>query len=66
MNLSDRTIEAILAEQPAAAHVFLRHGMACVGCSMSRFDTLAEAARIYGVPEAELLAEIERAAGARF
>lgn len=66
MGVSEQTIEEILAKRPAAARVFLRRRMACVGCSMSRFDTLGEAARIYGVPEAELLAEIERAAGARF
>lgn len=60
MGLSDRTIEEILAERPEAARAFLRRKMACVGCGMARFDTLGEAARIYGVPEAELLAEIER------
>ncbi len=63
MGIRDRTIEELLAERPAAAHVFLRRKMACVGCGMSRFDTLGEAARIYGVPEAELVADIERAAG---
>ena len=65
MGISDQTIEEILSEQPAAARVFLRRRMACVGCGMSRFDTLGEAARIYGVLEAELVGDIERAAGTR-
>ncbi len=57
----DRTIEETLAAWPAAAHILLRRRMQCVGCSMARFDTLGDAARIYGVPAAELLAELRAA-----
>jgi len=63
MNVStdrDRTIEEILAQQPRAARVLLRRKMACIGCSMARFDTLREAARSYGIPEAELFEDIAR------
>ena len=56
----DRTIEEILATRPMAAYVFLRRKMACVGCSMARFDTLRDAALSYGIPEAELLADLAR------
>jgi hybrid cluster-associated redox disulfide protein len=55
---SDRTIEEILARWPAAAYILLRRKMACLGCSMARFDTLRDAARSYGIPEAELLDEV--------
>lgn len=56
----DPTIEEILASQPAAAYVFFRRKMACVGCAMARFDTLREAALSYGIPEAELRRELVR------
>ncbi len=59
----DRTIEETLVAWPEAAHIFLRRRMACVGCSMARFDTLGDAARIYGVPAAELLAELAGGSG---
>jgi hybrid cluster-associated redox disulfide protein len=57
---SDRTIEEILARRPAAAYVLMRHRMACLGCSMARFDTLRDAARSYGIREAELLDDLAK------
>jgi hypothetical protein len=36
--------------------------MACVGCELSTFETVASAARVYHLPLAELTAELERAA----
>jgi len=59
----DRTIDEFLAARPMAARVFLRRRMACVGCAMSRFDTLGDAARIYGIPEIELLDDLTAAEG---
>jgi hypothetical protein len=35
--------------------------MTCVGCSMSAFDTLREAAGIYDLPLESLLAQIQAA-----
>jgi hybrid cluster-associated redox disulfide protein len=44
------TVSAYLERCPEAARVFLAHRMACVGCSLAKFDTLADAARAYGLP----------------
>ncbi|MEO8503422.1 MAG: DUF1858 domain-containing protein [Acidobacteriota bacterium] len=52
------TVEDTLLHVPQAAEIFLEHHMACVGCVMSCFDTLADAALIYGIPIETLLAEI--------
>lgn len=52
------TIEALLEACPGAAMVLTRHGMACVGCAMARFETLAEAAREYRIDLASLLEEL--------
>ena len=52
------TVENTLRLVPQAATVFLDHQMACVGCVMSCFDTLADAALIYGMPVETLLTEI--------
>ena len=52
------TVQAVLEADPAVARVLLRHGMACVGCAMAPFETLAEAAREYRVDLPSLLAEL--------
>lgn len=51
-------IADLLDACPAAAQVFLRHGMACVGCTMAPFETLADAAREYGIDSRSLLVEL--------
>lgn len=58
----DQSVEEILVRWPATARVFIRRKMACVGCIMAPFQTLKAAARSYGIPEAELLAETKQAA----
>jgi hybrid cluster-associated redox disulfide protein len=55
------TVAEVLDRWPGAARVFLRQGMACVGCDMARFDTVAEAAQAYDLPPAALIAALRRA-----
>jgi hybrid cluster-associated redox disulfide protein len=55
---AELTIETLLSTRPGAAEVLLRHGMACVGCAMARFETLAEAAREYRLDLSALVAEL--------
>jgi hybrid cluster-associated redox disulfide protein len=56
----DWTIEALLDACPEALHVLLRHGMACVGCAMAPFETVAEAAREYGLDLSSFIGELQR------
>jgi hybrid cluster-associated redox disulfide protein len=58
------SVASFLRETPAGARVFLAHRMACVGCSLAEFDTLADAAREYRLPLAAFLRELGRAARA--
>lgn len=53
------TVFDLLQTYPQAAPLFLRRKMACVGCDMSRFETLKDATGIYRVDLNLLLAEIE-------
>ena len=52
----------LLNQYPQVVPVLLRHGMSCVGCSMSIFETLHDAAKIYGIQPDTLLSEIKGAA----
>ena len=57
----DLTVTQLLRRWPPAAAVFVRRGMACVGCSMAPFETLAEVASVYGQDPAGFLAELAKA-----
>ena len=61
-SIAAQTISEVLERWPQAMAVFLQRRMACPGCAMAPFMTPAEAAECYGVPVADLLDEIRRAA----
>jgi hybrid cluster-associated redox disulfide protein len=53
------TCLAYLFEQyPPAIQVFLKHQMACIGCGMASFESVEDAAHIYGIKADILLTEI--------
>lgn len=52
------TMAELIARWPAAGPALARRGMACVGCSMARFETVQEAAAAYGVDPDELLRDV--------
>ncbi len=60
----DWTVDDVLTRYRETASVFVQRRMACVGCPMSRFETLQDAARIYGLPVAELMRELKQAISA--
>lgn len=43
-------LDELLQRSPEVATVFIEHRMHCVGCPIARFETVAEACRIYGKP----------------
>jgi len=47
---------------PATAGVFYRRRMACPGCVMARFMTVAEAASVYGIRADDLARDLAAAA----
>ncbi len=58
----DLTVQKVIDASPSAIGVFLRRRMACVGCAMAPFVTVAEAAASYGIPVDELETELREAA----
>jgi len=43
------TVAELVTRWPQTIKVFVRHRMACVGCAISPFETLAEVTTIYGL-----------------
>lgn len=59
--LASQLISEVLERWPQTIAVFLKRRMACPGCAMAPFMTLAEAAACYGQPAADLVDEVRRA-----
>lgn len=55
------TVAQTLKNWPAVTQIFLKHRMACLGCCMASFDTLADAAHNYQLVPIEFEQELERA-----
>lgn len=58
-------VDALLTRHPEAASVFVANRMACVGCAISGFHTLAEVAAIYNIDIGTLLQKLERVISSR-
>lgn len=56
--LLQRNVASLMEGHPQIVQIFLQRRMACVGCSMAKFETLQDAARIYGVDPHNLAADI--------
>ncbi len=61
---SSDLVEDVLERWPPTIAVFLAHRMACPGCPMARFQTVAEVADDYGLDTGALLAEFAQAIAA--
>ncbi len=47
--LTELTVAELLQRWPQMIPVFLRRHMACVGCTMAPFETLADVTAVYGI-----------------
>jgi hybrid cluster-associated redox disulfide protein len=56
----DLTVAEVLTRWPQAIPVFLRHRMACVGCAINPFETLAEVTKIYKLDLDCFISELEQ------
>ena len=58
---ADLIVADVLARWPQTILVFLHHRMACVGCPIAPFETLAEVAAIYDMDLSCFLNELGQA-----
>lgn len=59
--LAGMSVTALLKRYPAAVSVFFQYRMACVGCAIADFHTVAQAAALYNIELAQFTTEMERA-----
>jgi hybrid cluster-associated redox disulfide protein len=56
----DMTIYDVLQKDENAAPIFFGFGMHCLGCPISRGESIEEAARAHGIDAGELVAELNK------
>jgi hybrid cluster-associated redox disulfide protein len=57
-SLEQMIVGDVIERWPATVTVFHGHGMACPGCAMAPFMTVAESAAAYGLKAADLVREL--------
>ena len=58
--LTTLSIAELLKRFPQTISIFIQYRMACVGCAIAAFHTVAEAAAIYGVDTELFISELEQ------
>jgi hybrid cluster-associated redox disulfide protein len=58
-SLRTLSVAELLERFPRTAGLLIRYRMACVGCDIAAFHTVAEAAAIYGVDAERFFAELD-------
>ncbi|NCF67644.1 MAG: DUF1858 domain-containing protein [Chloroflexi bacterium] len=59
--IANMTVSAVLDQWPQTADVFNQFNMACVGCPVAPYYTVAEAATVYKLSVDEFVAVLEEA-----
>jgi hybrid cluster-associated redox disulfide protein len=58
MAIIDRTVGDVLSRWPSTASVFLSYRLACIGCPLSRFESIADVASIYKLDLGDFLQKL--------
>ena len=58
----DMTIEEVVRKYPQTVPVFFKHGLACVGCHVARFENIQQGAMAHGIIAEKLLEDLNKVA----
>lgn len=53
-------ISEVIRKFPQTASVFTKHGMECLGCSASKFETIEQGAKTHGINVAVLIKDLNQ------
>ncbi|RLE41761.1 disulfide oxidoreductase [Candidatus Woesearchaeota archaeon] len=54
-------IGEIVAKHPKTVEVFLKHGLHCIGCFASQFETLKQGCKAHGIDCEKLVEDLNKA-----
>jgi hybrid cluster-associated redox disulfide protein len=61
----ENTIEDVVNQYPETVMVFMKHGLHCVGCHVSAFESIEEGAMAHGINVDALVADLNKVAEAK-
>ncbi len=61
----EMTIEEVVGQYPETMMVFMRHGLHCVGCHVSAFESIEEGAAAHGINVDALVSDLNKVVAAR-
>jgi hybrid cluster-associated redox disulfide protein len=61
----DNTIEEVVNQYPETTMVFMKHGLHCVGCHVSAFESIEEGATGHGIDVDALVADLNKVVSSR-
>ncbi|MCZ7392670.1 MAG: DUF1858 domain-containing protein [Candidatus Methanoperedens sp.] len=61
----EMTIEEVVTQYPETMMVFMRHGLHCVGCHVSAFESIEEGAMAHGINVDALVLDLNKVAAMR-
>jgi hybrid cluster-associated redox disulfide protein len=59
---ADQVVSEVLSSWPKTVPLFIERRLFCVGCSMARFETLADVSKIYRLDLTKFLADLNQQA----
>ncbi len=62
---NDMKIEDVVTQYPETMMVFMKHGLHCVGCHVSAFESIEEGAIAHGIDANALVADLNRVISSR-
>ena len=57
----DSNILDTLNKYPQTLDVFHKHGFACVGCALARYESIEQGAQVHGIDADKLVQELNKA-----
>ena len=61
----ETTIEEVVEKYPETMIVFMQHGLHCVGCHVSAFESIEEGAMVHGINVDALIADLNNVISSR-
>lgn len=56
----DTAIEEVVSNYPETMMVFMKHGLHCVGCHVSAFESIEQGAMVHGIDAGALVADLNK------
>jgi hybrid cluster-associated redox disulfide protein len=61
----DMTIEDVVNQYPESMMVFMKHGLHCVGCHVSAFESVEDGAKAHGINVDALVDDLNKVVSSR-